>query len=457
MHSSQTQYDIVVIGGGPVGTTAAALLSEKGYSVCLLEKTQHPRFHIGESLLPMNLPILDHLGVLDDIKNIGIKKHAAEFNAMDPVTGQPKRTTFYFDQAFKRQYPHAYEVKRSEFDQILFNNCRHKGVQLLDKHQVTQVEFIAPGAVTLRYKNTSNDNHKNGTLHARFVIDASGRDSFLSRKLKLKQKNPHHQSSAIFGHFSGVERRSGKDEGNISLYWFEHGWFWLIPLSDGSMSVGAVCWPEYLKTIQGSTEDFLWQTIHMNRQVAERMKHAQKLGEIRATGNFAYTSKRMWGRDFMLLGDAFAFIDPVFSSGVYLGMSSAEKSVETIDQCLKNPEQAAQLCNRLEQHIRGGIKEISWFIYRFTSPAMQRLFMNPRNNWQLESAIISMLAGDFFDNKAVKIRLKIFHYIYYSHALRMLPKALKSWWQRRRNVQVVFDKGTMQEDGLSQADLDKKP
>ena len=472
MNSSQTDFDIIVIGGGPVGTTAAALLSEKGYTVCLLEKTTHPRFHIGESLLPMNLPILKRLGVLDEVKTIGIVKHGAEFNALDPLTQQYKRVTFYFEKAFNKEYPHAYEVRRSEFDNILFNNCRSKGVQLLENSQVTDVNFISPGRVAVHYrspqlershqlekspqpeyegKDNDSADKEIQTLHSRYVIDASGRDSLLSRKLKLKQKNPDHQSSAIFGHFSNVERRSGRDEGNISIYWFEHGWFWLIPLQDGSMSVGAVCWPEYLKTLKGSTEEFLWDTIAMHSAVAERMKNAENLGEIRATGNFAYTSKRMWGQDFMLLGDAFAFVDPVFSSGVFLGMSGAEQAVDVIDQCLKTPEKSAQLCRQLEKNIRGGIAEMCWFIYRFTSPAMKRLFMNPKNNWQVESAVISMLAGDIFDNTAVKRRLKLFHFIYYIHVLKMLPGVIKSWRQRRKSVQVKFDKGTMPEDRIEDA------
>ena len=114
MDSSETHYDIIVIGGGPVGTTAAALLSEKGYSVCVLEKTQHPRFHIGESLLPMNLPILERLGVLDQVKSIGIIKHGAEFNNIDPLTQQWKRVTFYFDKAFNNKYPHSLGTSLSE-------------------------------------------------------------------------------------------------------------------------------------------------------------------------------------------------------------------------------------------------------------------------------------------------------------------------------------------------------
>ncbi len=448
MNSSETTIDIIVIGGGPVGTTAAALLSEKGYSVCLLEKAKHPRFHIGESLLPMNLPILERLGVLDQIKAIGIIKHGAEFNAIDPVSQEWKRQTFYFEKSFNKKYPHAYEVKRSEFDHILLENCKNKGVRVLENNQVTQVDFISPGQVVVHH---NNENNEPTILYGRYIIDASGRDSLLSRRLKLKQKNPHHQSSAIFGHFSDVQRRTGKDEGNISIYWFEHGWFWLIPLNDGSMSVGAVCWPEYLKTLEGSTEAFLWKTIAMNSAVASRMKKAKKLGEIRATGNFAYTSKKMWGRDFMLLGDAFAFVDPVFSSGVYLGMSGAEQAAEIIDQCFKTPERTAQLCTQLEKRIRSGINEMCWFIYRFTSPAIQRLFMNPKNDYQVESALISMLAGDIFDNKAVKIRLKLFHFIYYTHVMRMLPGTIKSWLKRRKNVQVIFKKGTMPEDRVDES------
>ena len=450
MNSTKIQYDIIIIGGGPVGTTAATLLSEKGYSVCLLEKAEHPRFHIGESLLPMNLPILERLGVLEQIKEIGIIKHGAEFNALDPETQQWQRETFYFEKSFNKKYPYAYEVKRSEFDHILLENCKNKGVSVLEKHKVTQVEFPSAGHVIASYKKQDNESEQ---LHGRYIIDASGRDSLLSRTMKLKQKNPDHQSSAIFGHFSDVEPRTGRDAGNISIYWFEHGWFWLIPLSDGSMSVGAVCWPEYLKTLEGSTEKFLWKTIAMNSAVSARMKNAKNLGEIRATGNFAYTSKKMWGRDFMLLGDAFAFVDPVFSSGVYLGMSGAEQAAEAINQSFKNPEKTAFYCNNLEKRLRKGINEMCWFIYRFTSPVMKRLFMAPRNDWQLESAVISMLAGDIFDNKAVKLRLKLFHFIYYTHAFRMLPGTIKSWLKRRRNVKEIFTQGTMPEDKIERPSL----
>ena len=169
MDSTEIQFDILIIGGGPVGTTAATLLSEKGYSVCLLEKAKHPRFHIGESLLPMNLPILERLGVLEQIKEIGIIKYGAEFNALDPVTQQWKQETFYFEKSFNKKYSYAYEVRRSEFDSILFENCKNKGVTVLENHKVIQVEFYLPGHVIVSHKEQNKEPEK---LYGRYVIDA---------------------------------------------------------------------------------------------------------------------------------------------------------------------------------------------------------------------------------------------------------------------------------------------
>ena len=439
MNEMSNHCDILVIGGGPVGTTAASLLCEKGYDVCLLEKGRHPRFHIGESLLPMNLPILKRLGVLEQVANIGIVKNGAEFNAIDPETNQWVQKTFYFSNAFNNEYTYAYEVRRSEFDTILFENCKKKGVRTLTDSCVTQVKFVNPGDVHVYY---NDDEKQPQTMQCKYVVDASGRDTLLSRQFKLKRKNKKHQSSAIFGHFSDVTRRTGGDEGNISIYFFEHGWFWFIPLSDGSTSVGAVSWPGYLNTRQCSTEDFFWKTVRMNQAANERMKNAKILGEVQATGNFSYTSKKMWGRDFILLGDAFAFVDPVFSGGVYLGMCGAVQAAETIDQCFNFPEKSKQLHIALEKKMRKGITDMCWFIYRFTSPVMQHLFMNPRNEGEVVTGVISMLAGDIFDNDKVRTKLRLFHFIYYAHALRMRSDVIMWWWQHRRNVRGKFKKGT---------------
>jgi flavin-dependent dehydrogenase len=243
--------DVLVVGGGPAGSTISALLAEKGWKVTLLEKEHHPRFHIGESLLPLNLPILQRLGVLDQVAAIGIKKPGADFSSNMEVSGHHR---FDFSFALDKNHPYAYEVRRSEFDNLLLRNSAAKGAQVLEGIRVTSVEFPKD-----RYPIAhSVDEHGIArSWTCRFFVDASGRDTLLARQFDLKQKNKHHASAAIFGHFLNVERREGDYAGNISVYWFEHGWFWMIPLKDGSMSVGAVCRPEYLKQRKNSPAEYL--------------------------------------------------------------------------------------------------------------------------------------------------------------------------------------------------------
>ena len=241
--------DVLVIGGGPAGSTISALLAEKGWQVSLLEKDHHPRCHSGESLLPMNLPILERLGVLEDVHKIGIVKHAAEFVSSKYNSGRLQ--SFRFKNALENPFPYAYEVRRSEFDHILLKNSACRGVDVHEGVRVQDVELQHDGLHSVR---AVEDDGTPCNWQTRFVVDASGRDTLISRKFGWKKKSDKHNSAAVFGHFNNVVRRSGEDEGNISIYWFEHGWFWMIPLKDGVMSVGAVCWPDYLKTRKSSLD-----------------------------------------------------------------------------------------------------------------------------------------------------------------------------------------------------------
>ena len=181
------------------------------------------------------------------------------------------------------------------------------------------------------------------TLRARYFVDASGRDTLLGNALKLKRKNDKHQSAAIFAHFRGVERRPGEDAGNISIYNFEYGWCWFIPLRDGVMSVGCVCWPEYLKQRRGRNEAFLLDTLKMMPEAWARMAHAEMISDVRVTGNYSYTCERMAGPGWVMVGDAFAFVDPVFSSGVYLAMHSGKQAAALVDAVLREPAREAAL------------------------------------------------------------------------------------------------------------------
>jgi len=240
----------------------------------------------------------------------------------------------------------------------------------------------------------------------------------VSTKRKLRRKNAEHQSAAIFGHFRGAVPRSGADAGNISIYRFDFGWMWMIPLPEGVMSVGAVCRPDYLKQRKGRTVEFLLQTLKQNPALWQRMNGAQLIGnEVRVTGNYSYDSARMGGPGWVLVGDAFAFLDPVFSSGVYLAMSGAEQAVGVVDAALRDPGAEAALLRRLEKRQRAGMERFSFFIYRFNGPVMQQMFRAPRNTWKLEQGVISMLAGDLFDTPRVLSRLRLFKLVYLFAAL----------------------------------------
>ncbi|HEX6529795.1 MAG TPA: FAD-dependent oxidoreductase, partial [Burkholderiales bacterium] len=198
--------EVLVIGGGPAGSTVAALLAERGRDVVLLEKERHPRFHIGESLLPLNMPLFERLGVADEVRRIGMVKHGAEF--VSPWHAQPQ--TFQFDEQLDKSYPHAYQVRRSEFDEILFRNAARKGARTFEACKVTAVEFTSQGA-------TVGARAEDGTEQrwsARFVVDASGRDTFLASRMGIKRRNKKHNSAALYGHFTGAKRLPGKAEGN---------------------------------------------------------------------------------------------------------------------------------------------------------------------------------------------------------------------------------------------------
>ena len=403
--------DVAVIGGGPAGSTAAILLAKRGYKVIALEKARHPRFHIGESLLPMNLPVFERLGVLDKVRALGVFKAGADFEA-DNERGY---NTFDFARAIGNSPPHSYQVWRQDFDKMLYDHARASGADAREGHEVLKMEQAGIRDSRLEVRT---DEGRSYTIQARYLVDASGRDAFLSAKKKLRRKNDEHQSAAIFGHFRGAVLRPGEDAGNISMYRFDHGWMWMIPLPDGIMSIGAVCRPEYLKQRKGRTTEFLLETLNLSAGLKSRIARAELIGEVRVTGNYSYDSTQMGGPGWVLVGDAFAFLDPVFSSGVYLAMDGAEQAAALVDAALREPKRENGLLRKLEKRQRAVIARFSFFIYRFNGPVIRQMFRQPRNTWQLEQGVISMLAGDLFDAPKVLWRLRLFKVIYGIVALR---------------------------------------
>ena len=423
-------FDVIVVGGGPAGSTIAALLARQGRSVLLLEKASHPRFHIGESLLPANVPLFRELGVYDQIAAIGMPKWGVEFSSPDHAHA----SLLEFADAWDKSMPMAWQVRRSEFDQILFRHAGACGAHTIENCRVNRVEVDHDGATV----HASLDDGAARSWRARFLVDATGRDTLMAHQYGWKRKHEKHNSAALFGHFTGARRLEGKLEGNISILWFRHGWFWFIPLADGSTSVGAVCWPHYLKSRDKPLKEFFADTIAMSPALAERLKGATLVDDkVYATGNYSYRATRSSGERFLMVGDAYAFVDPVFSSGVYLAMASAFTGAEVVAATLDRPREAAAARRRFDRQMVKGPREFSWFIHRMTNPAIRELFMHPANPLRMQEAVLSLLAGDIFGKTPIWVSLTLFKVVYYMTSLAMLPRALRAWRARRSHIRDV--------------------
>jgi flavin-dependent dehydrogenase len=331
-------------------------------------------------------------------------------------------------------------VWRQDFDKMLFDHARATGADAREGHEVVAVEQVDSRRTIVEVRTEDGQSYR---VTTQYVVDATGRDTFLSAKKRLRRKNDEHQSAAIFGHFRGAELRPGEDAGNISIYRFDHGWMWMIPLPNDVMSIGAVCRPAYLKQRKGKTLEFLLDTLKQNEGVRKRMAHAELIGgEVRVTGNYSYDSTQMGGPGWVMVGDAFAFLDPVFSSGVYLAMSGAEQAAQVVDSALREPRREASLLRKLEKRQRAGMARFAFFIYRFNSPIMGRIFRQPRNIWQIEQGVISMLAGDLFDSPKVVRRLRAFKIVYAMTALRHLTRWRAERRYRLEQARLQFTGGT---------------
>ena len=323
--------DILVIGGGPGGSACATLLADRGFAVTLLERAAFPREHVGESLLPASIPVLEQIGAMPAIEAAGfVAKRGATL-----VWGKnPEPWSWYFADD-PEQRPTSFQVVRSEFDKILLDNARAHGVDVRERHQVIDVEFETELPKAVRYLHEG----KEGRIEPRFVVDASGQAALLSRKLQLQQWDSFFQNLAVYGYYRGAKHLEPPNDGNIFIESYQHGWLWKIPLHTGVTSVGAVVDKGIGQSglrEQGAS-GFLAAQIALAPHTRALLQDARLVGEPQVERDWSYRSSSFAGDGYVLVGDAACFVDPLFSSGVHLALGSAALAASYVATALNDP------------------------------------------------------------------------------------------------------------------------
>lgn len=320
------QYDVIVIGGGPSGSTVSALLAEYGHKVLLVEREAFPRYHIGESLIPYTWFTLNRLGVVEWLRKSACpKKYSVQFVSITGKVSQP----FYFFQTIKHECSQTWQVWRGEFDSMLLDNARKKGVEVRQGWTVRELLMEGTRAVGVRADVT--DGQKNIELRAKVVVDATGRDSLLSRKFQWKDKDPDLNKIAVWSYYEGAKRDPGLDEGATTVaYVPQKGWFWYIPMHSNIVSVGVVGEPGYLYRDTRDADEIYHREVQACAWIRDHVSVGRQCEPVRVTGEYSYHSRRIGGDGFCLVGDAFAFLDPLFSTGVFLALKSGELAADAI-------------------------------------------------------------------------------------------------------------------------------
>ncbi len=320
---------VIVIGGGPAGTTAATLIAQKGHQVTLLERETFPRFHIGESLIPQTYWILERLNMLPKMKSSNfVRKYSVQFVGSSGRLSEP----FYFLDHKPHESSQTWQVRRSEFDQMMLENAIEHGVDVQQGVRVLEVLFEGERAVGVRMQNELGGDER--IERADVIVDASGQSSLIMGKLGLREWDPMLKKAAVWTYWEGAWRDTGRDEGATVVLQIQGkaGWFWYIPLHDNIISVGAVADFDYLFKNRANKdfEAIYHAEVDKCPAVKERISIGKRVAPYRAAKEYSYRSKKAAGDGWVMVGDAFGFLDPLYSSGVLLALKSGQLAADAV-------------------------------------------------------------------------------------------------------------------------------
>lgn len=389
---STTDFDVVVIGGGPAGSTTAGFLAQAGLRVAVVEKEHFPRYHIGESLLSATMPIFDALGVMPDIERAGfIKKPGGTF-----LWGSRSEPWSFFFREDPGGRPHAYHVLRSQFDEILLRHAAKVGAVVHEGWQVNRVEFSEHVTVDM-----ASDQGESRTLVCHRVVDSSGQAALLGRRDGLRTFDTFFKNLAVFGYYEGAERLAGELEGNILSATSRDGWLWFIPLHDGTTSIGAVVDAKAFGSQAAEGADALYQRlIEGCPLVAQRLAKARMVSPVRIIRDYSYCSDQFYGPGYLLAGDAACFIDPVFSTGVHLACMAGFLASRALVTILEGGDEVSALKD-YDSRYRTAFERYRRFLYFFYDHHADpdsyfwqaRKLLNPETSLEAKAGFIRLVSG----------------------------------------------------------------